>query len=220
MRFSLIETVLVFSCLILFINTSSAQLNITSNDTIQLWVTVAEKTMVDIQPDLLAWQDVDPGTQTDISQAFGFPKEAVQIENIGSTNISYIWFNNSYPSSLPFGSGSSADYDAGNFAVIRMNQTNADYFFINRVEYNESELIYLQLPVAGTWAHGRFRSANHEWFWTINTITGTIAGFSTGTIKTRKGTYGKIMFDILTPKGVITSISSVEWDKIITRFKN
>ncbi len=157
---------------LVFCSVAHAQLNVTSNDTIQLWVTVAEKTMVDIQPDLLAWQDVDPGTQTDISQAFGFPKEAVQIENIGSTNISYIWFNNSYPSSLPFGSGSSADYDAGNFAVIRMNQTNADYFFINRVEYNESELIYLQLPVAGTWAHGRFRSANHEWFWTINATTG------------------------------------------------
>jgi len=168
----LIKAVILFSFLSILSSFVSAA-NVTANDTIQLWVTVAEKTMVDIQPDQLAWQNVPPGSETLASQAVGFPKEVVQIENIGSTNISYIWFNNSYPSDLPFGSGLSSEYDAGNFVVVRRNETNAKYFFVNRVEYNESEVIYLQLPSPESdWAHGRFRSANKEWFWAVNVSTG------------------------------------------------
>jgi hypothetical protein len=161
----------VFSSLFLLAGLASAA-NVTANDTIQLWVTVAEKTMVDIQPDILAWQNVPPGSETLASQAYGFPREAIQIENIGSTNISYIWFNNSYPNSLPFGSGDPSAYDAGNFVIVRRNQSGADWFFPNRVEYNESQVIYLQLPAPESdWAHGRFRSANKEWFWAVNYTT-------------------------------------------------
>jgi len=170
----ILGTLLIYLYLLFFGNTASAQLmNITANDTIQLWVTVANKTMVDIQPDTLAWQNVDPGSETLASQAVGFPVEAVQIENIGSTNISRIWFNNSYPAANPFGSGDPSDYDAGNFAIVRRNTSGSTFFFPNLVEYNESELIYLQLPTPSTQiAHGRFRSANKEWFWAINSSDG------------------------------------------------
>jgi hypothetical protein len=168
-----IRAALILLLLLFTSNFVSAQSNVTSIDTIQLWVTVSEKTMVDIQPDLLAWQNVPPGSETLVSQAVGFPKEAVQIENIGSTNISYIWFNNSYPNNMPFGSGDPSEYDAGNFVIIRRNQSGADWFFPNRVEYNESTIIYLQLPSPESdWAHGRFRSANKEWFWAVNASSG------------------------------------------------
>lgn len=144
--------------------------NITATDYILLYVNVSEKTMVDIQPSQLSWLGVEPGTQTDASQAWGTPKEAIQIENIGSTNISRIWLNTSYPSSSPFGTADPSAYDTGNFAVVRRNSSGESFFFVNRVEYNESELIYLQLPAG--YAHGRFRSANKEYFWAIDASDG------------------------------------------------
>jgi len=171
----LVRAIILFSFLFLLSSFASAQNQ--SNDTIQLWVTVAKKTMVDIQPDLLAWHDVFPGYETNASDLVGWSskKPAIQIDNIGSTNISKIWFNTSYPPDSPFGTGLASEYDTGNFAVIKRNATGGDndtYFFVNRVEYNESELIYLILPSPKSeWAHGRFRSANKEWFWAIN-VTG------------------------------------------------
>jgi len=152
-----------------FINCASAA-NVTATDYVLLYVNVSEKTMVDIQPSQLSWLGVEPGTQTNVSQAWGWPKEAIQIENIGSTNISRIWFNTSYPSSSPFGTADPSAYDTGNFAVVRRNSSGESFFFVNRVEYNESELIYLQLPAG--YAHGRFRSANNEYFWAIDASTG------------------------------------------------
>jgi hypothetical protein len=166
--------------------------NVSANDTIQLYVEVGEKTMVDIQPDQLGWTGVDPGTETTDSQLVGSPdkKPAVQIENIGSTNISYIWFNNSYPDDTPFGSGQPSEYDAGNFVVVRRNNS-ATYFFPNRVEYNESEIIYLQLPSGSNWAHGRFRSANSEWFWAVNYTAGTDNNCSAGNFRIGKAIHNQ-----------------------------
>ena len=204
----LIKAVILFSFPFLLSSFVSAA-NVTANDTIQLWVTVAEKTMVDIQPDQLAWQNVPPGSETLASQAVGFPKEAVQIENIGSTNISYIWFNNSYPSDSPFGSGLSSEYDAGNFVVVRRNETNAKYFFVNRVEYNESEVIYLQLPSPESdWAHGRFRSANQEWFWAVNVSTGVCneSEFRIGKVAHNQSQLGSV--DLRTCDSPLTSTGS------------
>jgi len=169
----------LLTCLFVFflINLASAQLiNVTANDTIRLWVRVSQKTMVDIQPDNLGWDGVQPGTETNASQLAGWPtkKPAVQLENIGSTNISRIWFNASYPSSNPFGGGRASDYNAGNFVVVKRNTSStAPYFFPNLIEYNESEMIYLQLPPTnGPWAHGRFRAANKEYFWAVNVSGG------------------------------------------------
>jgi hypothetical protein len=168
--------ILTATLILLLTLQACAQSNITANDTIRLWVRVSQKTMVDIQPTDLGWDGVQPGTETNASQLWGWPtkKPAVQIENIGSTNISRIWFNATYPSSNPFGTGSANRYNAGNFVVVKRNTSAAaPYFFPNLIEYNESEMIYLVMPtVGGTWAHGRFRAANKEYFWAVNTTSG------------------------------------------------
>ncbi|HEX54944.1 MAG: hypothetical protein DRO95_02045 [Candidatus Altiarchaeales archaeon] len=169
---SIVRLILLPLFIYLIIENATAQANVTANDTILLWVTVAEVTMVDIQPDQLGWQNVPPGSETNKSQ-LAYPPgapDAIQIENIGSTNITEIWFNTSYPSSLPFGMGDISLYDAGNFVVLRRNESGAEYFFVNRVEYNESEVIYLNVPSG--YAHGRFRSANSEYFWAIDVSDG------------------------------------------------
>jgi hypothetical protein len=101
---------------------------------------------------------VAPGTR-------GTPT-AIQIENLGSTNISRVWFNASYPGSLPYGTSDFSLHDAGNYVVVRRNQSGAEWFHPNLVEYNESTLIYLTLP-AGATTHGRFRSAESEYFWVL-----------------------------------------------------
>jgi len=141
-----------------------------SNDTISIFVTVSEVTAVSITPDSLTWTGVSPG-----SVGAG---QAILIENIGSTNITKVWLNNSYPGSLPYGSSNFALHNAGNFVVVRRNISNAQWFHPNLVEYNESELIYLTLP-ASTVTHGRYRGGNKEYFWAM--VNGTTGGCTNAT---------------------------------------
>lgn len=132
-------------------------------DQVNITVTVAQKTLIDVTPTSLTWSNVDPGTEAGADDdAYG----AVQIENIGSTNISAVWFNNTYPASRPFGTGDNASYDAGNFVVIQ-RRTTGDYMFPNRLEFNaSSEIIYISTETG--WYYGRFRNASHEYFWAVD----------------------------------------------------
>ena len=138
----------------------------TSEDTINVNVTVSEKTIIDITPTYFSWTNLDPGSEggpANETNGWG----AIQIENLGSSNISYIWFNATHPSSRPFGTGANGSYDAGNFVVVKRNASNQDFYFPNRVEFNASDsIIYLNVP--GGWYYGRFRNADREYFWTVN----------------------------------------------------
>lgn len=48
----------------------------------------------------------------------------------------------------------------------------------------------------------------------INIVKGIITGFNTGSVVGKKGIFNKITFDIISPIGVVTGISIVEWDEI------
>lgn len=141
--------------------TCSAQTLVNSSATISITVTVSEVTAVAITPDSLTWTNVPPGSS-------GIPT-AILIENIGSVNISKVWFNASYPQSQPYGSADFKLHDAGNFVVIKRNQSGELWYHPNLVEYNESELIYLTLPAGGSnlVTHGRFRDGQSEYFWAM-----------------------------------------------------
>ncbi|MEA3255714.1 MAG: hypothetical protein U9Q22_07775 [Candidatus Altiarchaeota archaeon] len=150
--------ILLVLCLV---NTSSAGL-VNSTNTMTIQVEVAEKTLVAIHPNSLSWTGTDaqnPGTDVNITKA-------IQIENIGSTNITKVWLNTTYPGDSPFGSGDPLEYNAGNFVVIRRNESGSLFYYANRMEYNESELIYLTLA-SGVDTHGRFRNGNREYFWAL-----------------------------------------------------
>ncbi|MEA1924671.1 MAG: hypothetical protein U9M95_02270 [Candidatus Altiarchaeota archaeon] len=163
--------------LIIFSIIQTATADVNKTDNLDIFVTISNLTLVDINPANLTWVNIPPGTESNATYAAAGNKEAIQIENIGSTNITNIWFNTSQPDVMPFGSGDINNYDPGNFIIIKRN-TSSDWYFVDRKEYNESELIYLSLPGGGGsgvqgMAHGRLRSANSEYFWVMNVSDGS-----------------------------------------------
>lgn len=150
-------------------------INATDNATIM--VTLNTKTMIDISPNNMSFGLMDPGTRsvnyTNIELGAS-SKTAFQLENIGSSNITYMWLNVTQPTSRPFATGNSANYDAANFVAASINQSPDGsaialntMSFIDRIEYNESrELVYLNVP-SNTQTYGRLRSGFNEFFWVL-----------------------------------------------------
>lgn len=174
---------------IFFMNSVSAQgfggnLSQIANDSdyVLIDVNVTTVTMIDVQPYALAWNVSPGGVGDNDSESLGPGYFAIQIENIGSHNITRIWLNATYPTASPFARGSAAYTDAGNYVVISNDTSSTnppakDFWFINRVEYNETrQLVYLRdpsgnLPPDGsTYTYGRFRNSSREYFWFINKV--------------------------------------------------
>lgn len=154
---------------------ATQQVNSTDNSTVT--VQVAEKTAIDISPDTLAYNSVDPG-----STQFGTNNEGdgenfthVELENIGSTNISRVWMNSSTPDSRPFGSGVASNYDAGNFIQIKPQDglTNVgavnynSWTFVTREEFSTDNVPEYIFTPGDAWEVGRFRLADQEYFWAM-----------------------------------------------------
>ena len=161
----------VFAFTLGFHVTEVGAVDTNATDTIAVAIWINEKCIVDISPALLNWSTpIDPGSES----VEGY--KSIQIENMGSVNLTHVWFNNSYPSSKPFGTGLSTAYDSGNFMVISNNTGGQTYFFPNRVDYNETTpVIYLRGPggnVPPVVPYGRFRNSSREYFWAV-TLTGS-----------------------------------------------
>jgi hypothetical protein len=172
-----------------FMGSASAQLggNLTVNesDYINITVNVSTKCMIDVQPAALTWSPVDPGGVGDNdTEILGVNYFALQVENIGSRNITQVWFNATYPTASPFARGNTSYTDAGNYVVLS-NDTSSnkppakDFWFINRVEYNETrQLVYLRDPSgnlppdSSSYTYGRFRNASNEYFWMLDETYG------------------------------------------------
>ncbi len=143
-----------------------------SNSTITLTVNVTNKTIIDIQPKALSWYNVEPGSEaTSTAEAIN----TITIENMGSVNITQVWFNSSFPSSRPFGTADPNAYDPGNFVVITDNTGSGDYNYVNRVEYPEPPLGYLLMDNSN-YFHSRFRNGSKEYFFVVENTSGCGAG--------------------------------------------
>ena len=153
----------------------SAAIPYNDSDNATIDITLNQVTMVDITPEALSWT-AEPASIADCDSTkvycydpTGVARYGIEIENLGSVNISKIWLNTTFESSYPYASGNPGAYDSANFlAVSTSNSSNrADYKFVNRVEYNATKWpIYLKLP-ANTVSSGRLRDANYEWFWAL-----------------------------------------------------
>lgn len=155
-----------------------------ANDTITISVNISEKSMVDINPSNLSYGPVEPGAVGDSDDENIGNYSGLWIENIGSTNITRIWFNATYPSQRPFGSGNPLAYDAANFIVIS-NESTGTFYFPNRVEYprTDEDTLYTNPPTGFDFSNGdifgRFRNASYEYFWAVR--VGSSGNCSDGT---------------------------------------
>ena len=147
----------------------AANTNVT--DSANISVLVAALTLVDVTPNRLVFNasgGLNPGSVGTGSDLYNTNREkpgSIQIENIGSTNITHIWMNTTYESSNPFGQGNANNYDAANFVVVSRENAGS-YYFVNRVEYNETRsLVYVNVP--NGWRYGRIRNTTYEYFWAV-----------------------------------------------------
>ncbi len=159
--------------------TNAFDINVTGNATVTL--TIASKTMIDITPQVLDYTSQDPGTAVENYTYNSLNLSQIQIENIGSTNLTNVWFNTSQPTVRPFGTGVVTNYDAANFLAIK-NSTMSNYAFVDRLEFNHStDIVYLTLPT-NYQRQGRLRVGPDEYFWatasgeTENPCNGTGSG--------------------------------------------
>jgi len=159
--------IILFFSVIFFLGGSYAQNTINSTSSLQITVNVSQKTIISIYPSSLSWtgsDSVEPG-ETGVNKQ-------VLIENLGSTNISYIWFNTTYPKNDPFGTGHAANYDPGNF--VKISRQGLDkYYHANRIDYNSSyTIIYLSFPAPSNhaWWYGKFRDGGREYFWGVDKV--------------------------------------------------
>lgn len=158
------------------LSTAAAQ---DSQNDLEVNVSISDETIIDIQPSKFSWgygsNSVFPGTEAGPGlEANGYGR--IQIENLGSVNISEVWFNNTQPTQKPFGTGDSNIYDSANFLGLDRNSTGTDSnAFIERKEFGldqpgGEDIIYVSSPSG--WDYGRFRNTSQEYFWTVND-TGT-----------------------------------------------
>lgn len=151
----------------------AAQSTNDDSDNSTVTVEVDSRTAIDISPNQLDYTNgtIVPG---DSVRTTADSFSSVEIENIGSNNITYVWMNASTPADDPFGTGLASEYNAGNFMQINSTgeitgQAAVDdgFSFVNRKEFNESnDLSYVFTPNE-TWRYGRFRSGDQEHFWAV-----------------------------------------------------
>ncbi|MFB6075520.1 MAG: hypothetical protein ABEK17_00080 [Candidatus Aenigmatarchaeota archaeon] len=130
-----------------------------STDELSVSVQIEEKTIVDVSPASLEWTTpLEPGSVGE--------RKDIQIENLGSVNLTHIWFNNSQPTQRPFGTARAELYDSGNWMTISRDSDGQTFYFPSRMDFNESQrIIYL----TGTDdRYGRFRNSSYEYFWNLD----------------------------------------------------
>jgi hypothetical protein len=147
---------------------------VTNSEDGTIEVNVTSTTKIDLSPNTLDYNNVEPGTNVTES-VNGY--EGIEVENKGSTNVTKIWVETTEPADRPFGTGLASEYDAGNFIQLKTkgqagskNAPDAGFHYAGRRSYNESnKLSYVTEPTdEGEIRYGRFRSANETFFWAIN----------------------------------------------------
>ncbi|MEA3343871.1 MAG: hypothetical protein U9Q92_06950 [archaeon] len=212
---------LLFSVIIVLISAGQKEgtaynVNETGNATVTL--TIGSKTMIDITPQVLNYGTQDPGTMIENYTYNSQNLSQIQIENIGSTNLTNVWFNTTRPTSRPFGTGVVTNYDAANFLAIK-NSTMAEseFAFVDRLEFNHTEdIVYLTLP-NNYKRQGRLHIGPDEYFWATasngNYCNGTdIATLDIGTTAHTKDATGDITLND-NAKTIHTS-GDIDWGRV------
>ena len=174
---------LVGILLIALIQGASAQSGVNQTEQANVSVTVSAVTMVDIAPATFTYI-ASPGQACGKDISNGLCNEtannyfAIQVENIGSWNVTKIWFNVSQESQSPFGVGSDAYVNPGNFVALSTNETTNDFYFVDRKEFKElRNVVFLRDPDGNMPAnltkfnYGRMHNGTNEYFYMIENST-------------------------------------------------
>ncbi len=132
----------LLAALVLGLVTSAASADSSSNN--DLSANVTSTVAVDVKPEDLAYPSLSVGELQKTSNR-SFP--GVEIVNTGSEYIDQVWLETSYPHTRPFGDGSASAHDAGNFMVVKPEDSpNANiqgdknaYHYVNRKEFSDSD---------------------------------------------------------------------------------
>lgn len=163
--------------------TATAQVSANDTEDSDVTVSVSETIEVDVQPANLDYSNALVGNRNTTSDRnFG----AIEVENTGSVYIDKVWLEQSTPSEQPFGNGSAALYDAGNFMEVKPtgfpNGDDTDWNYINRKEYLVSSdsgsngvtdvPSYIQTSFSEPYEVGQIRRGNESIFFAIQADSG------------------------------------------------
>lgn len=131
----------LLAALVLGLVTSAASAD--SSSTNDLSANVTSTVAVDVKPEDLAYPSLSVGELQKTSNR-SFP--GVEIVNTGSEYIDQVWLETSYPHTRPFGDGSASAHDAGNFMVVKPEDSSSSdilgdknaYHYVNRKEFVDS----------------------------------------------------------------------------------
>jgi hypothetical protein len=98
------------------------------SDTVTIDINITQVISIDVSPNSVSWIGLSVGET-------GTP-EYFTVTNVGSVNVTDLRANITNDDTNPYGTGTSANYDAGEF--ILMNTTSAGFFYVNKKNWNES----------------------------------------------------------------------------------
>ena len=136
----------------------------TTNDTVIISVNISELSEITVTPEALEWLDIVPGYSASV--------KSLDIKNTGSTNFTKLWVNVdsfSKETTNPIGKGNSLLYSAGSFVALRNNTGEDNFRFVNRLEWNETEMptgMTKNPSDAVSW--GYFRNFTNIYLWNFN----------------------------------------------------
>ena len=117
----------------------------TDTDTFNVSITVDSVAAIDVNPNSTDFGTIAPGAASE--------EKSIQIENIGSLDITKIWANATMASSNPYGTGQASAYNAGDFVLITNDSSeNQPFYYVNSIFFNESKPPYVTAPSG--WSEG------------------------------------------------------------------
>ena len=145
-----------------------------TNDTVTIDVNVSSVSQITLIPEYLNWTLVGAGTEGG--------HRNITLKNTGSVNVSQI---HAFVDTLtgepatPYGSSNASVYSAGGVLTIR-NETDSNYYFLGRIEWNWTEDIPTHNwgDVTSPTSWGYFRNTTNDYVWVVGNGTGGLCNNS------------------------------------------
>jgi hypothetical protein len=174
MRGKLAFGLLVVFALSILISGISSVVFATSNDTMDVNITIGSYSEITVLPAVLNWTDVQLG------QVAG--NRSVSIENTGSVNVTQLYV---YGDALtdevarPYGSSNASNYSAASVITVN-NARGAEFYFVGRIEWNWTENIQNMntTNINSLMATGFYKNVTSEYVWAIGNGTGGVCNAS------------------------------------------